>query len=212
MRHRLATIAAALTIAVPATASGQAMSAPASVSLMAGAAMPMGDLDDMVKSGFTLGGAVDFGISTLPFGVRAELGYTKFGEKAASGELLGEQFSASSEGSNLAVTLNAILAPTVPAAQIRPYAIGGVGFYNSSVDQAYAFGTDAVAFDDSKGSVGFNGGFGVRFQFVGFSSFVEARYHHVTKGRAEPSEETEEFEWKSAAYMPITFGISFGGR
>jgi hypothetical protein len=108
--------------------------------------------------------------------------------------------------------LNAVLAPRVPAAQIRPYALGGIGFYNSTVDQAFAFGTDAASFDDSKGSLGFNGGIGVRFQFVGFSSFVEARYHHVTKGRAELSEETEEFEWKSASYVPITFGISFGGR
>jgi opacity protein-like surface antigen len=178
---------------------------------MGGAAMPMGDLDDGVKAGFTVGGGVEFGISALPFGVRADVGYTKFGRKSASFDVFGETISGRSEGSNLGVTVNAMFAPRVSAAQIRPYATAGLGFYNSSSDQEYVVGTDRVAFDDSKGSLGFNGGAGVRFQFVGFSSFVEARYHHILKGRAEISEESEEFEWKSAAYVPIVFGITIGG-
>jgi opacity protein-like surface antigen len=213
MRHGLAAIAAAfMIIALPMTAFSQPVSAPATVFVMAGAAMPMGDLDDAVKAGFTVGGGVQFGISTLPVGLRAELAYTRFGEKNASGEIFGEPFAASSKGSNLSVLLNAILAPRVPATQIQPYALAGVGFYNSTVDQAGTFGADIdFAIDDSKGSFGFNGGAGVRFQFVGFSSFVEARYHHILEGRAELNE-NEETEWKSAAYLPITFGISFGGR
>ncbi len=202
----------AIAITLPAAAAAQAAAAPAMVTLMAGAAMPLGDLDDAVKAGFTLGGGVEFGSSTLPFGVRAEVGYTSFGEKNASGDLLGSPFSARSKASNLSVTLNALFAPSVPAAQIRPYALGGVGFYNSTVDAGYQFGADAAQVNDSKGSVGFNGGAGVRFQFVGFSSFVEVRYHHVTKARVEQNETTGDFDWKSAAYVPITFGISLGGR
>lgn len=212
MKHTIgvATILA-LATAFPSMAQAQVPGSPVAVNLLAGAAMPLGDLDDGVKAGFTVGGGVEFGVATLPFGMRADIGYTRFGEKTASGTIFGESFSARSKASNLSVTVNAILAPRVPATQIRPYALGGIGFYNSTIDAGYTFGAENVAIDDSKGSFGFDGGAGVRFQFVGFSSFIEARYHHVLKGRVEANENSDEFDWKSAAYLPIVFGISIGG-
>lgn len=197
-------------IAAPSVVDAQTPSSPVTVSIAAGAAMPLGDMDELGKAGFTVGGGVDFTPSMFPFGLRAELGYTRFGEKSASftDPDLGT-FSAKARPSNLNINLNAILAPTVSAAQIRPYAIVGVGFYNCSLDAEFTSGGTTFSGDDSKGSLGLNGGGGVRFQFVGFSSFVEARYHHVFKGI--PDAESSNGAWKNAGYLPIVFGINIGG-
>ncbi len=190
--------------------SAQTVSSPVTVTVAGGAAIPMGDLGDLAKTGFTFGGGVEFGASTLPFGLRAELIYSRFGEKSFTftDPDLGS-FTAESRPSNLNVNLNAVIAPTVPAAQIRPYAIAGVGFYNTTIDVSFSGGGTSFSGDESKGSFGLNGGAGVRFQFVGFSSFVEARYHHVFK--AIPDAESQTESWKSGGYLPIMFGISIGG-
>jgi len=199
-----------LTVATVSSLSAQTVSSPVTVTAAAGVAMPMGDLGDMAKTGFTVGGGVEFGASTLPFGLRAELLYTRFGEKTAS--FTDPEFGTISAGvrpSNLNINLNAVIAPTVPAAQIRPYAIAGVGFYNSTVDISFSGGGESFSGDINEGGLGLNGGAGVRFRFVGFSSFIEARYHHVFKGMPDP--DSEEESWKSAGYLPIVFGISIGG-
>ena len=203
---------AAVSLIAPAVTGAQAPASPVTVALMGGAAMPMGDLADGAKMGFTLGGGVEFGPSTLPFGLRAELAYTRLGEESQSftDPDLGT-FSAAVRVSNLNVNLNAVLAPTVPAAQIRPYAIAGVGFYNSTYDVEFSGGGTSFEGSDDKSSFGLNGGAGVRFQFVGFSSFIEARYHHVFKIIPEGDFEDEEPTWKSGGYLPIVFGISIGG-
>src|SRR5690349_11414388 len=208
MNRVLATLSLVACTVVPAIAGAQAAS-PATVLLMGGVAMPMGDLDDIGNMGFNLGGGVDFGVSMLPFGLRAELAYTRFGQVDASfpdGE--GGTVTVKARPSNLAVTLNAILAPKASAtspAQVRPYAIAGLGFYNAKVDASVAGGGLDFSGGDSKGGFGLNGGAGVRFQFVGFSSFIEARYHHLFKGM--PDMESDDESWTSAGYLPITFGI-----
>lgn len=203
---------AAVSLIAPVVSGAQTPASPVTVALMGGAAMPMGDLADGAKIGFTVGGGVEFGPSTLPFGLRAELAYTRFGEESQSftDPDLGT-FAAKVRVSNLNVNLNAVLAPSVPAAQIRPYAIAGVGFYNSTFDVEFNFDGTSGDVSDDKGSFGLNGGAGVRFQFVGFSSFIEARYHHVFKVIPEGDFETGESTWKSGGYLPIVFGISIGG-
>ena len=206
MSLALRTVAILLSAAsVSAAAHAQTPASPVTLVLMGGAAMPMGDLDDIGNTGFTVGGGAEFGVSMLPFGLRAELGYTRFGQF----EFNSPDGSISTRPSNLSVTLNAIIGPTVPAATIRPYFIGGVGFYNAKIDADIAGGGFDFSGSESKGGFGLNGGAGVRFQFVGFSSFIEARYHHMFRGI--PDAESEEERWKSASYVPIVFGISIGG-
>jgi opacity protein-like surface antigen len=213
MNRVLATLGALLIAALPAVAHGQRVASPTTVMLMGGAALPMGDLDDLGNTGFTIGGGVEFGASVLPFGVRAELGYTRFGQEdqtVPDGE--GGTITVKARPSNLAVTLNAILAPAPSAtspATVRPYAIAGVGFYNAKVDASIAGGGFDFGGSDTKGGFGLNGGAGVRFQFVGFSSFIEARYHHLFKGM--PDVESDDESWTSAGYVPITFGFTIGG-
>ena len=183
------------------------VASPTTLVITGGAAMPMGDLDDISNTGFTLSGGAEFGVSMLPFGLRAELGYTRFGEWVLSST----EGSISTRPTNLSVTLNAIVGPNVPAAQIRPYFIGGVGFYNAEVDIEFESPDFSFSGSESKGGLGLNGGAGVRFRFVGFSSFVEARYHHLFRGMPNIDPESEDTSWKSAGYLPIVFGISIGG-
>lgn len=197
-----------LTAFLSAVAGAQApVASPTTFVIMGGAAMPMGDLDDISNTGFTLGAGAEFGVSMLPFGLRAELSYTRFGEW----ELSSTEGSIATRPSNLAVTLNAIVGPNVPAAQIRPYFIGGVGFYNAEVDVELDSPDFSFSGSESKAGFGLNGGAGVRFRFVGFSSFVEARYHHLFRGIPNMNMETEDTSWTSASYLPIVFGISIGG-
>jgi len=217
MNRILGTICLVSAAAVlPLATHAQAARTPVSATLTAGAAMPMGDLDNFYNLGYGFGGGIEFAPSMLPFGMRGELGYTRFSAETVRGsDGAGGTFSIKPKSSNLSVTVNALLGPTVPAAQIRPYAIAGVGFYNTSEGGSFSGGGFSGSATESKGSLGFNGGAGVRFQFVGFSSFVEARYHHILKGEIEegdPTDPNATTTWKSAAYLPIHFGISFGGR
>lgn len=207
MNRFFATVAIALAAGIPAAAHAQTPASPVTLVLMGGAAMPMGDLDDIGDMGFTLGAGAEFGMSALPFGLRAELGYTRFGEVSQD---FGDG-SIAVRPSNLAVTINAIMGPTVPAAQIRPYVIAGAGFYNAKIDASVVGGGFDVSGNDSKGGLGLNGGAGIRFQFVGFSSFIEARYHHLFKAMPDFESESEDPDWVSGGYLPIVFGFTIGG-
>jgi opacity protein-like surface antigen len=209
MNRFFTTVAIVLAAGVPAVTHAQTTPAsPVTLVLMGGAAMPMGDLDDISDMGFTLGAGAEFGMSVLPFGLRAELGYTRFG----AWEVSSTEGSISMRPSNLAVTLNAVMGPTVPASQIRPYFIAGVGFYNSKIDAEIDSPDFVLSGNESKGGFGLNGGAGLRFQFVGFSSFIEARYHHVFNGMIDlESEDEENVKWTSAGYLPIVFGFTIGG-
>ena len=202
MNRFFATVAIALAAGIPAAAHAQTPASPVTLVLMGGAAMPMGDLDDIGDMGFTLGAGAEFGMSALPFGLRAELGYTRFGEVSQD---FGDG-SIAVRPSNLAVTINAIMGPSVPAAQIRPYFIAGVGFYNAKIDATIESPDFNLSGNESKAGVGLNGGAGIRFQFVGFSSFIEARYHHLFNGMIDlESEDEENPSWTSAGYLPIIF-------
>ena len=209
---------ASLAIALPSIARAQAAPTPVTVTIMAGAALPMSDLDNVYNLGYDIIGGVEFAPRMVPFGVRGEIGYTRLSAETIrmSDPDLGD-VTIKPKWSNLSFLLNAVLGPTVPAAQIRPYAVAGVGYYQTSEGGTFKGNLGGEEFDvsgsESQGSVGFNGGAGVRFQFVGFASFIEARYHHVLKGEmAETDDPNAPTRWKSAGYLPINFGISLGGR
>ena len=185
---------------------------PVTVSLFGGVAVPMGNLDDVSKAGFNFGGAVDLGPASLPFRLRVDLAYTKLGTKEQS---MSDPFvlSAKSDVNTLSGTLNAVFTPGTTGTAIRPYFLGGAGYYNTNFDGEIRGDLGDFDFDETKGSLGFNAGMGVRFQFVGFSSFVEARYHHIMKAVLtvddDGSDVTE--SWESGGYFPIVFGITIGG-
>ena len=203
----MSVLAAAL---VSSSATAQAP-APGTVllSLSGGAAMPLGDLGDFAGTGLAFGGSAEFGAGTLPFVLRLDLAYNKFGQKEATVSDGTTTFNVESDVSNFNVTFNAVMGASA-AAQVRPYALGGIGFYNTTFDLAASGGGFSFSGDDSKGSFGLNGGAGIRFRMGTLSTFVEGRYHYVMDGVIDAESDSDEIEYKGASYFPIVFGISFG--
>jgi hypothetical protein len=165
-----AALALAAIILVPA-----ALHAQISLGIAGGLAMPTGDASDAVKSGYNVTAALGIKPPVAPIGLRIDGMWNSFENKT-------QGVGASRV---IAGTANVTLsAPLLPMA----YAIAGAGMYHSSVSGAANSG-------DTK--VGFNGGLGLNLPLTGFSTFVEARYHHV-KG-----------DNSSFQFVPVTFGIRF---
>jgi len=211
---RLYNVATLLTITLASStaAVAQTPANPVTVSLFGGVAVPMGNLDDVSNAGFNFGGGVDLGPASLPFRLRVDLAYTKLGTKEQS---MSDPFvlSVKSDVNTLSGTLNAVFTPGTTGAAIRPYFLAGAGYYNTNFDGEIRGDLGDFDFDETNGSVGFNAGMGVRFQFVGFSSFVEARYHHIMKAVLEVDDDGSDVtqSWESGGYFPIVFGITIGG-
>jgi opacity protein-like surface antigen len=174
-------IAAALAGVVLASSSlaAQAGSRP-TFGVSGGIAFPTGDFGDAFKSGYDIAANLGFQPATLPVGLRIEGMYNRFDLKD------NQRF----EGHTniLALTGNAVLAGrSSTEGSVRPYAIGGIGVYNSK-----ASGTDA-----SDTNFGLNIGAGLELPLSGITTFIEARYHHVF---SDPG---------SFGLIPVVVGVKF---
>jgi hypothetical protein len=131
-----------------------------SISLAAGAALPMGDAADALEMGYNATLGVGFKPPLAPVGLRVEAMLNSFAYKENTLGFDSQRL--------LGVTANATFgAPALPL-----YAIGGVGMYSSKLS--------ADAFDpDAENDIGFNIGAGFNIPLTGFGTFIEVRYHHV---------------------------------
>lgn len=144
----------------------------------AGAALPVSDLSDIANTGFNGTVTVGFTPAMIPLGVRIDGAYNQFGIKSAFG------------GGNihfLSLTGNLVYkVPRARKATILPYAIGGVGLYNSESSGG-----------PSENDFGWNLGGGISLPLSGFDTFIEARYNQV------------QVSGGSLKFIPITFGVMF---
>jgi outer membrane protein with beta-barrel domain len=179
MMKKLSSGLAALALVFGASALPAQSSKTASVGIAAGAALPFGDYADTNNSGYN--GTVFLGVTPYgsPIGIRLDGMYNKFSGK--------EGFP---DDRIIAGSANVVF--NLPGVGIRPYLIGGVGYYNLKQD-------DEFAPTDDLNKVGFNGGAGAAFPLSGFSAFLEARLHYVPLD--DPS--------VSPTFVPVTFGIVF---
>jgi opacity protein-like surface antigen len=149
-----------------------------------GATVPMGDFGDAYGTGFHLMGSLSFQPMAMPVGLRIDATWNSLG--------LNDDFDF--EGADdlrvISGTANAVLT-VANSGGIKPYVLGGAGMYN--ID----FG------GESETKFGLNGGGGLEFPLAGFSTFVEARFHHVFL------DEDEDGEGGSMQLVPIMFGIKF---
>lgn len=175
LMSRAAFALAAVLIAAPAHAQ-------TSLSLAAGATMPIGSTAD----GFDLGYNAILGLGIkpplAPIGLRVEGMYSSMNYKTnpliTSGSLR---------------TLAGIANVTLSGAGLPlGYLIGGVGLYNNKAVNVNGAGSSSGATD-----FGFNIGAGLNFPLTGFSTFAEARLHIINT------------EGGSTKIIPITFGIKF---
>ena len=152
-----------------------------SVSIAAGAALPMGDAADNLKMGYNATLGLGFKPPLAPIGARIEGMFNAFEFKDAAFSDVG--FRA------LALTANATVgAPLLPMPMT--YLIGGVGMYSSQLT-----GIDPAP--DADNDFGFNIGLGINIPLTGFGTFIEARYHHVPG------------DGGAFKFLPITVGIKF---
>jgi len=152
-----------------------------------GVTVPIGDLGDATKTGYH--GLVTIGFegpANFPVGFRVDGIFQRLG-------LDDDTFDQSFQ--TIAGTLSAVYAFKVSETQkIRPYLLGGGGYYNSKVTQGNG-GLDT----GSEGDLGIQGGLGVNFTAGRMGLFLEGRAHHVFTDGA------------SSTFIPITLGVRFGG-
>ena len=140
-----------------------------------GATLPMGDYGKLDKMGINILGVFETPLAHSPLYLRADGIYSSTAHDGASGTT-----------GILGGTASALYHFSAPAAQARPYVLGGLGIYN--VD----FGTT------SQTKIGYALGGGVTFNIGGLSAFAEARYASVqTSG-------------SSTTFVPLTVGLMFG--
>lgn len=148
--------------------------------LAVGANMPTSTLDETHDAGFHGAVSVEMSSPGSAIGFRPEVAWYQFGGEGSIGSLR-----------SLAATANITLA--LPGTSVRPYLIGGVGYYNTKVEDV-----------DADDSFGLNAGVGLNFMLAGrTNAFVEARMHHVMDGIQRGGDD------RNAQFVPISFGIRF---
>lgn len=171
----LATVAA---VAIFGSNSSAQSTKAVSLGVSLGAAIPTGDFGDVYKTGYN--GTVSLGLNSVgtPLGFRIDGMFNQF---SGRDDLLVERpdYRIFSGNANLVYAL--------PGTGIRPYLIGGAGVYGQKADVSGA---------ETATDFGLNGGLGAAFPLSGFTTFVEARFHHI-------------FSDVATQFVPVTFGISF---
>jgi opacity protein-like surface antigen len=150
---------------------------PISVGLAGGVSLPQGDLADGVNTGWHALGNLWLSTLMQPLGLRLDVAYNRFPFSAGSGhETVGS------------ATLNATYRLPMTNSPMSPYLISGLGAYRTEC--SLAVGCEAAT------KFGWNVGLGTKL-FVGFRSFVEARYHRTKRGDG------------NVHYFPLTLGVMF---
>lgn len=168
----------AVVAAVAVTLLASAAEAQSSFSLAGGFAAPTGSVANELQLGYNATLGIGIQPPLAPIGMRLEGSFTSFNYTD----------DAAPEGARrlMSVTFNVTVSGLLP----RFYLIGGMGGYQSRID-------GVPSAPRSNFEMGFNAGAGFNLPLTGFSTFVEARLHHVP------------FEGSTVSYVPMTFGIRF---
>jgi hypothetical protein len=168
-------------VAISSAAQGQKTYA---LALGGGAAIPVGRLSDIQKTGYNAMVALAIGVSDLPIGVRFDGIYTNLShtDSPPSG-IASAKFRVSGALANLVFAF--------PGTSAKAYILAGGGLYSSKADVP-----DAKSHTDW----GFNAGLGATFGFGPFATFLESRYHSVARKEARGG---------IYQFVPITLGLMF---
>lgn len=162
------------------------VSNPAKFTVFAGAALPVGDTQNDLKTGYTVGGALDLRAPLSPVGVRGEVVYSSLDAKDTGGY-------GSASLSDFGANGNVVLWLPNPGSPVTAYLTGGPSFAHLK-GQASAGGvTESV----SENHWGFNVGAGLDFALGGLSTRLDARYRRISANGS------------AFQIIPITFGITF---
>ena len=185
MKIRSAMMLALVTLAPFGVARAQ-ISNPLKFTLFGGAALPVGDTQDALKTGYTVGGAVDFRVPLSPIGIRGEVAYSGFDAKGLSGTGVSANLKDVGVNANLVYWLQN---PT-PA---KPYLTGGPS-WSHQTGEVSGGGSSTSG---SANAWGFNLGGGLQFALGELGTRLDLRYRRISK------------DGGSFSVIPITFGITF---
>ena len=185
MKIRTAVILALVTLSP--IAGGQAqISNPLKFTLFGGGALPSGKTADLVKTGYTVGGALDLKLPLMPVGFRGEALYSSFDAKGLSS--IGANADATEFGANLNVVM---WIPLPTAGLVRPYLTAGPSYSRLELSPTGGPGSTTAS------RWGFNAGGGIQFSLGELGVRFDARYRRI-------STDTDAF-----TYIPLTVGITF---
>jgi len=140
-----------------------------------------------------------FKLPALPVGFRIDVTY---GANSANDRLKDTLSAAlgqpTDEKTKLAGASVNVTYPASSSAPVRPYAIGGVGLYHTTISTS----TSASTGDHAATKLAWNLGGGLAFALRGVTLFFEARYVNVAAVSGLPR----------TTFLPFTTGIRFGGR
>jgi hypothetical protein len=151
-----------------------------------GAAIPVGKMSDTQKTGVNGLISLALGAAELPIGIRIDGIYNKL-PRTNSTLLAGSPSPA--DFRILGVLGNAVYA--FSGTSVKSYLIGGGGLYNTRLDIDGA---------KSENHLGLNAGAGMTFGFGPIASFLEVRYHFISRQPAQGG---------VLHFVPITFGFMF---
>jgi hypothetical protein len=149
-----------------------------------GAAIPVGRLSRTQNTGYNGIVALAIGVAELPIGVRFDGIYAT---------LLNNNPSAGS-GTSSDLRITGVLGNLIFAfsgTSAKPYVVVGGGLYNMKADVPGA---------TSDNYFGLNAGLGATFGIGPFATFVESRYHSISRKVADGG---------VAHFVPITVGLMF---
>jgi hypothetical protein len=151
-----------------------------------GAVIPVGKLSDTQTTGYNALLGLVFGVAELPIGLRFDGIYNNF----PHGKALPAGSAANSDDLRVMGALgNLIFA--FPGTSAKAYIIVGGGLYNVK---------SGVSGAKSEKRLGFNGGVGATFGFGPFATFLESRYHSISRKAADGG---------VIQFVPITVGLMF---
>jgi hypothetical protein len=120
----------------------------------------------------------------LPIGVRFDGIYDHFSQKTGVPQAI-------APGNARIIGGILDLLYTFPGTTAKSYVIAGAGYYNT---KAQSIGAKA------DNNIGFNGGLGATFGFGPVATFVETRYHSISRKAAKGG---------VVQFVPITIGLLF---
>ena len=178
---RIMAVSALASVVLSGQASGQKTYA---LGIGGGAAIPVGKLSSSQTTGFNGLVALALGVAELPIGVRFDGIYNSFSRKTITSP------PTNTYGFRIAGLLGNLVY-AFPGTTAKSYIVAGGGLYNTKFDTT---GTK------SENHWGLNAGVGVTFAVGPVASFLESRYHFISR---EPT------KGGVIHFVPITLGVMF---
>jgi len=150
-----------------------------------GAVIPVGKLSDVQKTGYNGIVILAIGAADLPIGLRFDGIYNNL----LHNNLQTPGGTPTSDFRVIGALGNLIYA--FPGTTVKPYIIVGGGLYNTKLDLSGA---------KAENHFGFNAGLGATFGMGPFATFLESRYHTVSRSVAKGG---------VVQFVPITIGLMF---